>query len=132
MERGRIKINYFESKPPTVKIRLINNTVLLTNYELADLFGCFVGKIDALIKSIFKSNLLNETDVTFIHRYTDKGIDKEIVFYNLDVLLFISYRIETLEAKVFRDFVKNALQKHLNNKEKPNNLPFFIFNPSLN
>lgn len=134
MERGYIKIEENKKDLFTVDIKLVNGTLWLTNFEIADLFGCFTGKIDAAIKSIFKSKLLNETDVTYIHCYKEKkDIKKEIIYYNLDVLMFVNYRIETLKSKIFREFIKNVLQKHLNNREKLNSfMPMYFFNPSLN
>jgi hypothetical protein len=37
----------------------------------------------------------------------------------MDVLIFLSYRIASFEAKIFRDFVRHALQEHLQKKDKP-------------
>ena len=51
------------------------------------------------------------------YRYIDKGIEKQIVYYNLEVLIFLSYRINTFEAKIFRQFINSALREHLKNKE---------------
>jgi hypothetical protein len=65
------------------------------------------------LRGIFKSHLLWEEDVSFTYRYTDKGVEKQVVYYNLEVLIFLSYRIATPEAKVFREFVNTALCERL-------------------
>jgi hypothetical protein len=69
------------------------------------------------LRSIFKSHLLWEQDVSHTYRHTDKGIDKQIIYYNLEVLIFLSYRIGTFEAQIFRQFVNSALREHLQKKE---------------
>ncbi|MDR1370998.1 MAG: hypothetical protein LBJ72_12885, partial [Dysgonamonadaceae bacterium] len=60
------------------------------------------------LRSIFKSRLLWEEDCSLTYRYVDKGIEKQAVYYNMEVLIFLSYRINSLEAKIFRDFVREA------------------------
>jgi hypothetical protein len=61
------------------------------------------------LRSIFKSHLLWKEDVSCTYRYTDKSIEKQTVYYNLEVLIFLGYRIATPEAQVFRQFVSAAL-----------------------
>jgi len=117
METGYIKINIEEGKVPSVEAQLVNNNLWLTRYEMARLLNCFVAKIDANLRSIFKSHLLWESDCAYCNRYIDKGIEKQTMFYNLEVLIFLSYRINTFEAKIFRQFINSALREHLKNKE---------------
>jgi hypothetical protein len=76
-------------------------------------------KIEANLRSIFKSNLLYEQDVTRIHRYADKGIEKQIVYYKLEGIIFFSDRITSFEAKIFRDFVNQSFREHLKKKDRP-------------
>jgi hypothetical protein len=47
----------------------------------------------------------------------DKGIERQVVYYNLEVLIFLSYRIASFEARIFRQFVNSALREHLQRKE---------------
>ena len=125
MERGYIKINIEEDKMPLVEIRLINNDLWLSKYEIANLLNCFPQKVEANLRSIFQSHLLVAEDCTYIHRYTDKGIEKQCLYYNLEVLIFISYRINTLEAKILRKFVNSALREYLQReKTLPENMKF--------
>jgi hypothetical protein len=39
------------------------------------------------------------------------------VYYNLEVLIFLSYRIGTFQAQIFRQFVNSALREHLERKK---------------
>jgi hypothetical protein len=119
MERGNIKINFIEGKAPSVEATLIRNNLWLTVNEMARLLGCFVQTINTNLRSIFKENLLSERECMRTNRYIDKGIEKQTEYYNLEVLTFIAYRINTIEAKIFRDFVNAALREHLHKKQMP-------------
>jgi hypothetical protein len=117
MERGSIKIVIEEGKTPSIEAHLVNNNLWMPGYEIARLFNCFNQKIEMNLRSIFKSRLLWQEDVCHTYRYTDKGIEKQIDYYNLEVLIFLSYRINSFEAKIFRQFINSALREHLQKKE---------------
>lgn len=132
MERGSIKITIEEGKTPSVEAGLVNNNLWLTKYETARLFNVFNQKIEMNLRSIFKNRLLWKQDVSHTYRYTDKGIEKQIVYYNLEVLIFLSYRIATPEAKIFRQFVNSALREHLQKDEMPEINYSWLFNLNQN
>jgi hypothetical protein len=119
METGSIKIIMEEGKTPSVEAKLVNNNLWISAWEIARLFNVFNQKIEMNLRSIFKSHLLWEEDVSFTYRYTDKGVEKQIVYYNLEVLIFLGYRIATPEAKVFRQFVNAALCERLKGDKTP-------------
>jgi hypothetical protein len=119
METGSIKIIIEEGKTPSVEARLVNNDLWISAWEIARLFNVFNQKIEMNLHGIFKSKLLYESDVTCNYRYTDRGIEKQIVYYNLEVLIFLGYRIATPEAKVFRQFVHTALRERLKKNKTP-------------
>ncbi|MDR0604762.1 MAG: hypothetical protein LBG80_10710 [Bacteroidales bacterium] len=116
---GSIKIIIEEGKAPSVEAQLVNNNLWISAWEIARLFNVFSQKIEMNLRSIFKSHLLWEKDVSYTHKYTDKGIEKQVVYYNLEVLIFLSYRIATPEAKVFREFVRAALCERLKKGKTP-------------
>ena len=119
MQTGNITIIFEEGKTPLVQMQLINNNLWLTQNELARFFGVFVQKIRAEINRIFKNELLYERECTVCNRYIDKGLEKQTVLYNLDVLIFLAYRIDSFEAKILREFLKTALHKHLQKPKLP-------------
>jgi hypothetical protein len=114
---GYIKIINEEGKTPSVEAQLVDNNLWLSKFEIARLFNVFNQKIEMNLRSIFK-NLLWENEVSYTYRYTDKGIEKQNVYYNLEVLIFLSYRIASFEAKIFRQFVNSALREHLRKDKK--------------
>ncbi|MDR2146319.1 MAG: hypothetical protein LBE91_07670 [Tannerella sp.] len=117
MERGNIQIKMEEGKAPVVEATLINNGLWLTSNEIARFLGCFVQTVNGHLRSIFREHLLWERECSVCNRYIDKGIEKQTVFYNLEVLIFVSYRVNSLEARIFRQFIHSVLRKHLKKKK---------------
>jgi hypothetical protein len=117
MNTGYIRIIGEEGKTPYVEAELVNGNVWMSRYAICQFFGCFQQKIDANLRSIFQSKLLTEDKVSYTYRYTDRGVEKQIEYYNLEVLIFLSYRIGTHEAEIFRQFINSALREHLMKKE---------------
>jgi Virulence protein len=132
METGFIKINNTEGKQPSVEVQLVRNTVWLTKSEMARLFNCHSQKIEANLRSIFKNNLLWENECTYNHRYMDKGIEKQCLYYNMEVLIFISYRIHSIEAQVFRQFINSTLRNELQKKQISEIKLFWKYLPGQN
>ena len=117
MNRGYIKIIIEEGKTPSVEAQLVDNNVWMSKWDMLRLFDCFGQKIEMNLRSIFKNRLLNEDEVSYTYRYTDKGVEKQREYFNLEVLIFLSYRIGTYQAQIFRQFVNSALREHLQRKE---------------
>ena len=132
MGKGYIKINIEKGKAPSVEAQLVNNNLWLTKCEMARLLNCFVQKIDADLRSIFKSNLLWEEDCSYCNKYVDKGIEKQTVYYNMETLIFISYRVNSFEAKIFRQFVNSALREYLQKDKMSETKLFWLYLPMQN
>ena len=73
--RGSITITGLEdiNRQPTVSVKIENGNVWMTKHELAGLFGVFVQTIDANMRSIFKSGILYDGDVTITERQEKDG-----------------------------------------------------------
>lgn len=112
MERGYIKIQENSEHQLTVEAKLINNTLWMTKHEIADLFNAFVSSVGNNLRAIFKAGLLREEDVTRIHKYQNNGRQYEMTLYNLEALIFVSYRIASFEAQALREWVMKALTEY--------------------
>ena len=117
METGYLKIIIEEGKAPSVEAELVYGNIWMSKWSMCQFFNCFYQKIEMNLRSIFKTGLLVENKVSRTYRYTEKGIEKQTVYYNLEVLIFLSYRIGTFEAQIFRQFVNSCLREHFQRKE---------------
>ena len=108
--RGYITITGLENKDeqPIVSVKIENGNVWMTKHELARLFGVFVQTIDANVRSIFKSRLLYDGDLT-IPENQHKSID---TYYNLEAIIFLSFRINTYCTKLFRAWVLTSMREY--------------------
>lgn len=112
MEQGYIRIKKSEDNQLIIDAKLVNCTLWMTKYEMADLLNVFVASIGNNLRAIFKSGLLREKDVTRIHKYQDGNRQREVVLYNLEALVFVSYRISSSEARAFRQWVMKTLSEY--------------------
>ena len=131
MERGYIKITEEEyGKPIIVEVKIVNGTVWMFKNEIARLFGVFLQTVGNNFRSIFKSGILREEDVTKeLKLKNEKGQDIYVTYYNLEAIIFLSYRIDSRYAKAFREWVMNALCEY-NRMEKKETEVIVVFNSS--
>lgn len=139
MERGYIKIEESGDKQLVVTAQLVDSTVWLTKHEITDLFNVFVSTIGNNIRYLFKSGLLCEEAVTRIQKTETNQCYLETAYYNLEVIAFLSYRINSLEAKAFRMWMLESVCSLCNAEQKKvanvlnvyslnSNLPSIILN----
>ena len=130
METGYINITENDRHEFTVEAKLINGTLWLTKHEIADLFNVFVSSIGSNFRSILKSGLLQEENVTRIHKYENNGRQSEMALYNLEALIFVSYRIASFEARAFREWVMKALTEYTRSKPQREKEVLIVYNLS--
>lgn len=131
--RGSITITGLEdiNQQPTVSVKIENGNVWMTKHELARLFGVFIQTIDANMRSIFKSGILHDSDVTITERQENDGKVHYVTFYNLEAIIYLSFRIKGYCSKLFREWVLNSLCEYKRLKDKqPEAL--VVFNSSDN
>lgn len=114
MKRGTISIN--ENK---VFIELVDGTVWVTKTEIAKLLGVFAQTVSTNLREIFKNKELFEHEVTCIHNYTnDKGVNCKIEFYNLDVIIALSFRMKGDYCRLFREWVREQIKQSITDNRR--------------
>ena len=82
-----------------------NETIWATQKSIADLFGVGVNTINHHIKSIFKCAELQVNRSIRKNRMVrmegKRRVEREVEFYNLDMIISVGYRIKSLRAKSF-------------------------------
>ena len=98
-----------------LEVRLENETVWLTQQQIADLFGTKRPAITKHLANIYKSGELEENSTCSIlehmgndgtQRYTTK-------YYNLDAILSVGYRVNSRNATLFRQWANKVLKEYL-------------------
>lgn len=114
MDTNNEIILYQPDETMKLEVRLENETVWLTQQQIADLFGTKRPAITKHLSNIFKSGELKENSVRSIleHTAADGKIYKT-QFYNLDAILSVGYRVNSRNATLFRIWVTQVLKDHL-------------------
>lgn len=98
----------------SLEVRLENETVWLTQAQIANLFGVGQPAISKHLKNIFTSEELDINSVYSILEYTaNDGKVYNTGFYNLDAILSIGYRVNSKNATLFRQWANKVLKEYL-------------------
>jgi hypothetical protein len=114
-----------------IKLEYKNETFWLTQQQIADLFGTKRPAITKHLKQIFLTGELSETVVSSILEQTTKhGAIKgktqsiKVKYYNLDAVLSVGYRVNSIQATQFRIWANRILRDYL--------LKGFVLNNRMN
>jgi len=109
-QEGQIKIN----------VRLEDETVWLTQEQMADLFAKGRSTITEHINNVFKEGELNEELVCREFRHTTqhgaiegKTQTKSVKYYNLDVIISVGYRVKSRQGTKFRIWATQRLKEYI-------------------
>lgn len=95
----------------TIEVRVEDETVWLTQKLIAELFGVEVNTINYHLKEIFKSEELSEEAVIRKIRITaSDGKSYNTNFYNLDAIISVGYRVNSVRATQFRQWATGVLR----------------------
>ena len=97
-----------------VEIFLKNENIWLTQEKIAMLFGVDRSVITKHLKNIFDSSELNENSVCakFAHTAHD-GKNYQTKFYNLDAIISVGYRVNSIQATNFRIWATERLKEYI-------------------
>jgi len=97
-----------------LEVRVNNDTVWLTQEQIAMLFGVKRPAITKHIRNIFETKELEEISVCSILERTASDSKKYMTqFYNLDMILSVGYRVNSKNAVIFRRWANAILKEHL-------------------
>ncbi len=97
-----------------VEIFLRDENIWLTQEKIATLFGVDRSVITKHLKNIFKSSELKEDSVCakFAHTASD-GKNYQTKFYNLDAIISVGYRVNSIQATNFRIWATEKLKEYI-------------------
>ena len=96
----------------SIEVQIEEGTVWLSQKMLAALFEVDVRTINEHLKNIFLSSELEENSVIRKFRTTAKdGKNYNVQFYNLDAIISVGYRVNSIKATQFRQWATNVLRE---------------------
>lgn len=102
-----------QSNENTIEVRVENETVWLTQKMIAELFDKSRNTITEHLQNIFVQGELDENSVCRDFRHTGSdGKEYTVKFYNLDAIISVGYRVNSLRATQFRQWATNILRDY--------------------
>ena len=112
MENNKIVIYQTEDGHTQIDVRLENETVWLTQAQMAELFQKDQSVIARHISNVFKEGELDDkSNMHFLHNTIYKYRPTRI--YSLDVIISVGYRVKSQRGTAFRIWARNVLKDYL-------------------
>ena len=100
-----------------IEVRVENETVWLTQAQMAELFATSRTNIVEHIGHIYEENELDQASTCRKFRQVQqegsRRVNRQIPFYNLDMILSLGYRVKSAVATKFRRWANQVLKEHL-------------------
>ena len=115
MNTGEIILYQTSDGQTAIDVRLENETIWVTQKQIAELFGTKRPAITKHLKNIFASGELEEKSTCSIleHMGNDGRQHYQTTFYNLDAVLSVGYRVNSKNATQFRIWANKILKEYL-------------------
>ena len=111
---SQIIIYETESGETKLEVTFIDETVWLTQIQMAELFGKSKKTISEHISNLFKEEELEENSVIRKFRTTAQdGKNYNTNFYNLDVIISVGYRVKSKQGTQFRIWATQRLKEYI-------------------
>ncbi len=117
MNESHIRIYQSEDGKTEINVQLENQTVWLNLNQMVELFGRDKSVISRHINNVFKEKeLVRESTVAKYATVQNEGgreVERNIEFFNLDVIISVGYRIRSQRGTQFRIWANKVLKDYL-------------------
>ena len=117
MEQSKILIYQTDDGRTQIDVRLENDTVWLTQTQMADLFKSSRTNIIEHIQNIYKDGELNDKSTCRKFRQVrqegKRMVNREITMFNLDMIISVGYKVNSKRGVKFRQWANGILKDYL-------------------
>lgn len=114
---SEIIIYQTEDGQTKIQTRLENETVWITQAQMASLFGKAKSTISEHIKNVFEEGELEKNAAVRNFRTVQKEGTREVVrnleYYNLDIIISVGYRVKSAQGTKFRQWATARLREYI-------------------
>jgi len=113
------EIILYKNKEGSIKIdvRLEDETVWLTQEQMGQLFGKVKSTISEHVKNIYEDKELEKNSTVRKFRTVriegNREVDRDLEYYNLDVIISVGYRVKSLQGTQFRIWATQRLKEYI-------------------
>ncbi len=116
---GDEAIVIYQSEDNTLRldVRMAQDTVWLSQQQMAELFNSTIPNISIHIRNIYKEGELDkEATVKYFLIVQNEGgrqVTRHVAYYNLDVIISVGYRVKSRRGVLFRQWATKVLREYL-------------------
>ena len=110
-EKNEIIVYQPEGGEFHIEVRVENETVWLTQAQMAELFSKSISVISRHIANVFAEHELEEK--SNLHFLQIANSDKPVKLFSLDVIISVGYRVKSYQGTQFRRWANQVLKEHL-------------------
>ena len=100
-----------------LEVRIVEETIWLTQSQIVTLFESSKANISEHIKNIFQTNELDKNSTVRIFRTVreegNRTVTRELIHYNLDMIISVGYRVNSVRGTQFRIWANKVLKDYL-------------------
>jgi hypothetical protein len=116
-DSGNVIVYVDDNGKPQVDVRFQDETVWLTQAQLVDLYQSSKANVSEHIKNIFDEGELDPAATVQKFRTVrtegDRQVERELEYYNLDMIISLGYRIKSNIATKFRIWATDRLREYI-------------------
>jgi prophage maintenance system killer protein len=108
---------YQPNETVRLDVRLENETVWLTQSQMATLFGCSTDNIGLHLKNVYAVGELSREatteDFSVVRKEGARQVRRNVTCYNLDAIISVGYRVNSKRGVKFRQWANKVLKDYL-------------------
>jgi len=116
-EETQILIYKGEDGNSEFRVKLVGSTIWLSQKQMSELFDKDSDTIGLHLKNIYKSGELEQNSTTeyfsVVRQEGKREVKRKIQFYNLDAIISVGYRVNSIKGTQFRIWATRVLKEHI-------------------
>ena len=105
-----------EGKEQGVEVYYKDENVWCTQKAMATLFDCSTDNVGLHLKNIYDSGELKEEatseKISVVRREGNRDVSRNLLFYSLDAIIAVGYRVNSIRATQFRQWATSVLRQY--------------------
>lgn len=100
-----------------IEVKLENETLWLTQDQMAELFSCSIANVSLHLQNIFNEAELSENqtikEYLKVQKEGNKEVRRPVKIYNLDAIISVGYRVNSIRGTQFRIWATQKLKEYI-------------------
>ncbi len=118
-EKGQKELIIYQAKSGAIEFRgdFSRDTIWATQKQIAEVFGVSTKTVNEHLQNIYKEKELTKKatirDFRIVQKEGERKVRRVVMFYNLDTIISVGYRVNSKKATEFRIWATKILKQHI-------------------